>query len=214
MKHLIGTTALAAVFALGFNGAPLAQAVNPSQPGSASGGITAQGGSGMGQPGMTQPGQGSTGMTQPGQGGSSMTQPRQGGTSMTQPGTSGTSQSGAGQASALSEDAIRASLRARGYSDIEGLERDGDHFKVGEAKRYGEDVSDLRVDARTGQVRDEERLSEDQARTMLEDRGFSDISDVSRDGDTISAKAKQGDREVNLRIDARSGTVTQQQASN
>ena len=109
---------------------------------------------------------------------------------------------------------MRTTLRARGYSDLSDVERDGDTFKVGSAKRYGEEVSDLRVNARTGQVRDESRLSEDQAKTLLRDRGYSDVSDVNRDGDTIRAKAKQGDREVNLRIDARSGIVTQQQASN
>ncbi|WP_372624857.1 hypothetical protein [Falsiroseomonas sp.] len=83
-----------------------------------------------------------------------------------------------------------------------------------EAKRYGQDVEDLRIDARTGQVRDGKRLSEDQARNLLRDQGYSDVSDVSRDGDTITAKAKQGDREARLRIDANTGAVSRQQASN
>lgn len=126
----------------------------------------------------------------------------------------GAQQGQAAQAGAMSEDAMRTTLRARGYSDLSDVERDGGTFKVGSAKRYGEEVSDLRVNARTGQVRDESRLSEDQAKTLLRDRGYSDVSDVNRDGDTIRAKAKQGDRKVNLRIDARSGVVTQQQASN
>ena len=126
----------------------------------------------------------------------------------------GAQQGQAAQAGVMSEDVMRTTLRARGYSDLSDVERDGDTFKVGSAKRYGEEVSDLRVNARTGQVRDESRLSEDQAKTLLRDRGYSDVSDVDRDGDTIRAKAKQGDREVNLRIDARSGVVTQQQASN
>ena len=126
----------------------------------------------------------------------------------------GAQQGRAAQAGVMSEDAMRTALRVRGYSDLNDIERDGDTFKVGSAKRYGEDVSDLRVNARTGQVRDESRLSEDQAKNLLDQRGYSDVSDVNRDGDTIRAKAKQGDREVNLRIDARSGVVTQQQASN
>ena len=140
-------------------------------------------------------------------------QPGQG--SMT-PGAAGQSGSAAGiqQASRMSEDAIRNLLRSRGYSDIEGLKRDGDTFRVSEAKRYGSDVEDLRIDARTGRVQDEARLSEDQARNMLRDQGYSDVSDVSRDGDTITAKAKRNDREVRLRIDATTGVVTQQQASN
>ncbi len=114
----------------------------------------------------------------------------------------------------MSESQIESRLKARGYSDISGMERDGSTFKISEAKRYGETVKDLRVDARTGDVRDEKRLSEDQAKQMLRDRNYSEVSDVKRDGDTIRAKAKQGDQTYNLRIDARSGTVTQQSASN
>lgn len=127
-----------------------------------------------------------------------------------QPGSAG----GANQASRMNDEQIGSALRARGYSDIKGIERDGDNFKVSEAKRFGESVKDLRVDASTGQVRDEARLNEDQAKKLLRDRGYSDVSEVNRDGETIRAKAKQGDREVNLRIDTRSGLVTQQQASN
>jgi hypothetical protein len=207
MKRLLSTTTLATVLAVGAYGLAGAQAVNPGQPGSASGGIQAQ----QGQPG-TQPGS----MTQ--SGANQRTGAATGG-SMGQAGSTTMGQSGgtaaqAGQASRMSEEQVRSALRASGYSDIEDLERDGDNFKVGEAKRYGEEVKDLRVDARTGQVRDEGRLSEDQAKNLLRDRGYSDVSDVSRDGDTIRAEAKQGDREVRVRIDARTGTVTQQQASN
>lgn len=220
MKKLASTTALAGLLALGMSGFAHAQAVNPAQPGSASGGMRAQAmpqGGGSAQPGTMQPG-----MTQsPATGGQAGTSSSRGGMSASDAasGTTG-SQSGtagggsAGQAGAMSEQAIRSALQARGYSDIEGMRRDGDHFRVNKAERFGEDVSDLRIDARTGMVRDEARLSEDQAKNLLESRGYSDISEVSRDGDAISAKARQGDRQVNLRIDARSGTVTQQQASN
>ena len=210
MKRLLSTTTLATALAVGAYGLAGAQAVNPGQPGSASGGIMAQ----QGQPG-TQSGA----MTQPGSGqhmGSNTGSPsgQTGSTAPSTMGQSGGSTAQAGQASRMSEEQVRTALRGRGYSDIEGLERDGDNFKIREAKRFGEEVKDLRVDARTGQVRDEGRLSEDQAKNLLRDRGYRDVSDVSRDGDIIRAKAKQGDREVRLRIDARTGTVTQQQASN
>jgi hypothetical protein len=114
----------------------------------------------------------------------------------------------------MSEDAIRSALRARGYSDIDGLERDGDHFRVKEAKRYGEEVENLHIDARTDQVRDEQRLSGDQARNLLREQGYSDVSDVSRDGNMIAANARRNDSEMRLHIDATSGVVTQQQVSN
>ncbi len=220
MKHILSTTAIAAALAFGGYGLVGAQVVNPSQPGSAGGGVQAQ----SGQPGqMGQPGQtGRSGSTAPGMTGGSSAQ--SGTQSPTMPGGSGMSSGsttgqtgstgGAQQASRMSEDAVGAALRARGYSDIKGLERDGDTFRVKEAKRYGEDVENLRIDARTGQVRDEKRLSEDQARNLLRDQGYSDVSDVSRDGNTITAKAKRNDREVRLRIDANTGVVSQQQASN
>jgi hypothetical protein len=131
------------------------------------------------------------------------------GTTAGQPGATGTSQ----QAS-MNEEQVRGILSARGYSDISGIERDGDYFKVGEAKRYGRDVEDLRVNARTGQVRDEARLNEDQARNLLEQRGYSEISDVERDGDTITAKAKRDDREMRVRIDGNTGAVMPQPSSN
>lgn len=173
MKMFLSTTALASIFAIGTYGMAMAQTVDPSRPGGASGGIPAQAQSNQGQMGRT-----------------------------------------AGSTTHMSEDQIRTTMKARGYTDIEDLKRDGDTFKVGEAKRYGEDVEDLRVDASTGMVRDEKRLSEDQAKELLRDRGYSDVDDVERDGDTITAKAKRNDNEVRVRIDARSGTVTQQQASN
>lgn len=114
----------------------------------------------------------------------------------------------------MNEEQIRGILSARGYTDISGIERDGDHFKVDEAKRYGRDVEDLRVNARTGQVRDEQRLNEDQARNLLQQRGYSDVRDVNRDGDTITAKAKRDDREMTVRIDTGTGAVMPQPSSN
>lgn len=135
-------------------------------------------------------------------------------TGMTQPGAQTQGSAGATQAARMNEEQIRTLLGARGYSDFENMERDGDTFRIGSAERYGKEVEDLRVDARTGRVQDEARLTEDQAKKLLENRGYSDISDVSRDDDTITAKAKQNDREVRLRIDAETGVVTQQMASN
>lgn len=211
MKRLLSTTTLATAIAVGAYGLAGAQAVNPGQSGNASGGIQAQ----HGQPGGAQSGSAqrpgaTSGM---GQTGSAQNQGAAAGGQSTQGttmGQSGGNASQAGQASRVNEEQVRSALRARGYSDIKGLERDGNNFKISEAKRYGEEVKNLRVDASTGQVRDESRLSEDQAKNLLRDRGYSDVSDVKRDGDTIRAKAKQNDHQMQLRIDARTGTVTQQ----
>lgn len=134
--------------------------------------------------------------------------------STSQQGASSSNRVGTVEAPRMNEDQVRTILGARGYSDFDDMERDGDSFSIGSAERYGKDVEDLRVDARTGQVQDEERLSEDQAKRLLEDRGYSDVTDVSRDDDMITATATQNDREWQVRIDAETGTVTQQQASN
>lgn len=119
--------------------------------------------------------------------------------------------SGADQA--LGEDQVQHVLRSEGYSDVVGLERDGGVFKVKEAKRYGEKVENLRVDAITGEVRDQKRLSEDQVKYLLRDRGYSDVADVTRDGDAITARAKRDGAELRLRVDTRTGVVMPRQAS-
>ncbi|HEV7268317.1 MAG TPA: hypothetical protein VGN83_25945 [Falsiroseomonas sp.] len=187
MTKFTSMTAFAGALALATSGLAHAQAVDPVAPGSASGGILAQ---------AAQPGGATTGST------------------TGQAGATGGGAASAQPAAGLSEDAIRASLQARGYSDIQGLEREGDHFRVREARRYGEEISDLRIDASSGMLRNEERLSEQQARNLLRDRGYTDISEVSRDGDTITAKAKQDGREVNVRINAASAAVTHLRAGN
>lgn len=145
-----------------------------------------------------------------------------------QPGMTGAPQAGAtgqrdpmrpggaapGQQATMNEEQIRGMLAARGYTDISGIERDGDHFKVSEAKRYGRDVEDIRVNARTGQVQDEARLNEEQARNLLEQRGFTQVNDVSSDGGTFTAQAQRDGREMRVRIDGNTGAVIPQPASN
>ena len=109
----------------------------------------------------------------------------------------------------LTADQIRIVLRARGYSDLGTMSREGDTVSVADAKRYGEATGPLKLDAKTGQVRDEKPLSEAQARALLRERGFSDVGEARREGDTILASAQQAGSRVNLRVNARSGAVSQ-----
>ena len=109
----------------------------------------------------------------------------------------------------MTADQIAIVLRARGYSDLGQMSREGGTVTVADAKRYGEATGPLKLDAKTGQVRDERPLSEGQAQALLRDRGYSDISEARREGDTILASAQQAGSRVNLRVDARSGTVSQ-----
>jgi hypothetical protein len=100
-------------------------------------------------------------------------------------------------------------LRARGYSDLGTMTREGDTVLIPEAKRYGEDTGPLRLDAKTGQVRDEKPLSEAQAQVLLRERGFSEVREAGREGDVILATAERRGSRVELQVDARSGTVSQ-----
>lgn len=108
----------------------------------------------------------------------------------------------------MTADQIRIVLQARGYSELATMDREGDTVRIADAKRYGEPVGPLRLDAKTGQVRDEKPLTESQARALLRDRGFSEVREAGRDGDTILATAQQSGRTVGLRVNARSGTVS------
>ena len=69
------------------------------------------------------------------------------------------------------------------------------------------------VQADTGEVRDQKRLSEGQVASLLRDRGYSDVGDVKRDGDAVTARAKRDGAELRLRVDTRTGVVMPQQAS-
>ncbi len=109
----------------------------------------------------------------------------------------------------LTADQIRIVLRARGYGDFGAMDREGDTVLVSDAKRYGEATGPLRLDAKTGQVRDEKPLTEAQAQALLRDRGFSDVKEAGREGDAILASAQRGSSRVELRVDARSGAVSQ-----
>jgi hypothetical protein len=107
----------------------------------------------------------------------------------------------------LTPDQVRIVLQARGITDIEGLERQGNEFVIREAKRYGQPVRDLRLDAVTGQARETPMLTEAQAREMLRDRGYSDVTEIGRDGDTIRLRAVREGTPTEISVDARTGAV-------
>ncbi|WP_158295530.1 PepSY domain-containing protein [Crenalkalicoccus roseus] len=110
----------------------------------------------------------------------------------------------------MTDHQIETVLRARGYSEIEGLRREGEVFRIDRAKRYGEEVTDLTVDAASGQVHNE-TMSEAQARAMLRERGFTEVTEVRREGDLIIARGRRGADPVEVRIDPSTGAVTRQQ---
>lgn len=109
----------------------------------------------------------------------------------------------------MTADQIRIVLGARGYGEFGPMEREGDTVRVAEARRYGEPTGPLRLDAKTGQVRDETPLTAPQAEALLRERGFSEIRETGREGDTILATARRAGSLVDLKVDARSGAVSQ-----
>ena len=109
----------------------------------------------------------------------------------------------------LIADQIRIVLRARGYSDLGRMEREGDTVLIPDAKRYGEATGPLRLDAKTGRVLDEKPLTEAQAQALLRERGYSEVRQAGREGDVILATAQRAGSRVDLKVDARSGTVSQ-----
>ncbi|MDB5372645.1 MAG: hypothetical protein JWP04_1287 [Belnapia sp.] len=109
----------------------------------------------------------------------------------------------------LTPDQVTTVLRARGYSDISGVEREGDSFRIPEATRYGEKVQNLRIDALTGQPREQPMLTEAQASGLLRDRGYTDVTELGREGDLIRLRATRDGTPTELRVDARTGAVRQ-----
>jgi hypothetical protein len=107
----------------------------------------------------------------------------------------------------LTADQVRTVLRARGYTEIGGLAREGDSYKVTNATRYGEKVSELRIDALTGQPREMPPLTERQARSLLQERGYTGVQEMGRDGELIRLRARQGETPVELRVNAYTGAL-------
>jgi hypothetical protein len=107
----------------------------------------------------------------------------------------------------LTADQVRTVLRARGYTEIGGLAREGDSYKVTDATRYGEKVPEIRIDALTGQPREMPPLTEGQARSLLLERGYTGVEEMGRDGELIRLRARQGDTPVELRVNARTGAL-------
>ncbi|MCO6415342.1 hypothetical protein JYK14_04010 [Siccirubricoccus sp. KC 17139] len=109
----------------------------------------------------------------------------------------------------LNPDQVRVILTARGFSDVQGLEREGPDYVVREAKRYGQPVGNLRLDALTGLPRETPPLTDREAEAMLRDRGYTDVEPLGREGDVIRLRAKREGAAVELAVDARTGAVRQ-----
>jgi hypothetical protein len=124
-------------------------------------------------------------------------------------GGSATAQGTSSNTAFLIPDQVSTMLRARGYSELSSIVRDGDTFFIPTAVRYGERVQNLRIDALTGQARDEPRLTEMQAKTLLRDRGYIDVTELGQDGHIIRLRAVRGGTPSELKVDTLTGAVRQ-----
>jgi hypothetical protein len=112
-------------------------------------------------------------------------------------------------AAVLTPDQLATVLRARGVTDLDGVEREGDTFRIARAMRYGERVENLRIDAATGLPREQPPLTEGQARELLRARGYGEVTEIGRDGDSIRLRAVREGTPSELTVDARTGAVRQ-----
>ena len=60
------------------------------------------------------------------------------------------------------------------------------------------------------QSRAETRVSESEARAMLQQRGYTQVGDLDREGYMYEGNAVRNGQPVQVRIDSRTGTITEQ----
>lgn len=104
----------------------------------------------------------------------------------------------------MSSDEIRERLEAQGFTDVEDLDRDGGMYQA-RASRDGQTYV-LQLDAETGAIQ-RHRLTASSIRDMLEEEGYSEISDLQREGDIYRVQARRNGEEVTLQVDATTGAV-------
>jgi hypothetical protein len=112
----------------------------------------------------------------------------------------------------MSEDQVASVLASRGFSDVSDLKRDNNIY-TGTANWYGDQV-DLKIDARNGFIIDPSHMTEDQMGRMLKDDGWNNVRNVQLKGTVYQVDASQGGAPYHLWIDARTGEITRQTASN
>lgn len=116
--------------------------------------------------------------------------------------------------SELSMEQIIARAKGQGYTDISEIEREGGRYCVEALDQDGKRV-EVFFDARTGETipdaevhgsSQSDRLSIDQIIAKAKEQGYSDISEVEREGDKycIEARDAKGE-EVEIFLDAKTG---------
>lgn len=107
----------------------------------------------------------------------------------------------------MSEDQIRGFLRAKGYTDLGRFERQGGAFVIDRGKYYGRLVTDLHVDAGTGQVANMQPLDKQQIEVLLRRHGYETVSVRQAEGHDFKVQAKRDGHIRSLKVDTRTAEI-------
>lgn len=107
----------------------------------------------------------------------------------------------------MDESSVKQQLEQQGFEDIQNIDR----LFVAEAKKDGETVN-LLIDAQSGLVKNAEtnRLTQASVEQLLQQEGYSEVSDLNLEGDTYNAKAQKDGQEASVQVDAATGEISQQ----
>lgn len=112
----------------------------------------------------------------------------------------------------MSETKLESMLKSQGYSDITNMNKTGSYYTA-DATRYGKQVKGLQINPMTGQVMNQQELSQDQVKTLLENNGYSNVTDIKHSGHEYTANVmRNGTKISNLKIDDHTGMIMRQQA--
>ncbi|MCB5177333.1 hypothetical protein [Microvirga lenta] len=109
----------------------------------------------------------------------------------------------------IRQTTYRSLLREKGIRAIRNWRREGDVYRA-TAEWHGEPV-ELYVDVHTGDLKQPQRLKSSQVETMLRRQGWARVQEIKRSGDTFSVRAQREDKLYELKIDARSGHIQDQE---
>jgi len=114
----------------------------------------------------------------------------------------------------LTQDQIRYRLEERGYTEIGEFEEENGEFRT-TAQRFGEEM-DLRLDRRTGAVRDPRDLTHEQIVTMLEGDDYENVVVFEREEEygNFYVTAERDDEHVLLTISPITGDVMTERVAN
>lgn len=132
-----------------------------------------------------------------------------------------------------SEQQIRDRLQQAGYDQVSSVRREGDAYRA--QAQWANRSYDVRLDAQTGRIMSSTPvrsqsgsgagqsgqmgtgaagagaggMDEAQVRTALLNEGYSQISNLRREGDVYAARAVRNTQTFNLRVDAQNGRIVQ-----